>query len=114
MSEAGFHWEGFARALQGDAMLLLGGLVLLVVVSLLINRAFNLSAERQGVTADKVKEMRWWKRKIITVLIVLAIVSFGWRITTFALANRIPRADVDKSGVYEKMDSNIKPPSGRR
>lgn len=108
MTTSGFHWEGLLRALQGDIMALIGFIVILLVVGWIVGQMVKQSAGAGKEMDDDAKNVLKWRKKIIICLILLASFLFAWRAVTFISANRIPRADVDKSSVYDQMNLNIK------
>ena len=47
---------------------------------------------------------RLWINRIAVVLLTLAALWLGWCVVLFSTTNRTPRADIDRSGVYEQMN----------
>lgn len=108
MSVNGFHWEGFLRAMQGEIMALVGFIIFLLFIGWIVAWLTKRAVEERKSTSEEMQEILKWRGKIIKLLIIISLLIFGWQAVTFIAANRIPRADVDKSSVYDQMDSNIK------
>lgn len=87
-------WEGFLRSLQGDLMVAIGALVLIGILYLLLLRFAPADRARNGIH----------RGAALLVLFVLVVVA--WRAFSVGAANRTPRQDVDKSGVYDQMNSH--------
>lgn len=108
MATTGFHWEGLLRALQGDIMAFIGLFFLLLLIVWSIGRVVNKLIETGNMTGDEAKKIFKWRRGIFIFFVLLAIIVLTLRAVVFISVNRIPRADVDKSSVYEQMNSNLK------
>lgn len=115
----GMRWEGLLRALQGDisiaVIVIIAGLVALV-----FGRRFIASSESAGVIGQKTGRIaRAYANAAFRVLLVLTAIVLAIRFAQVAAVNRIPRADAEKSGVYEQMKQNTgggdsKKPAPRR
>ena len=92
---------GFLQGMQANAMALTGTLVFLLVVFLII-RSFIARFVDQG-EADSMRRGINWAAGVIAIV---AVVGFGINGANYA-TNAIPRTDLDKSSVYDQMNSNI-------
>jgi hypothetical protein len=110
MTPRGFAWEGFFRSLQGDLMSFVGSLVLVLVALVLVRWAIKKLRDDNGLAATKAQAARNWAGRIAMALALVAVAAVMWRAASFASINRTPRADIDRSGVYEQMDTLTKPP----
>lgn len=110
-STQGFSWEGFFRSLQGDFMGLAGFVLFIIVVLLIIRWVTGKAEEDSSLDSAEGLLIRKWAGRIVSLLCIVAVVITGWRAATFTVANRLPRADIDRSGTYEQMDALTKRPS---
>lgn len=101
----GFHWFGLIRALQGEIVIFLAFVFLSFIVAKIIKFVINKSLEAGDIEDEQAKKGREWVSKGFIIILLLVTLVLGWRFANYMLANRVPRADVDKSSVYEKMDS---------
>jgi NADH:ubiquinone oxidoreductase subunit 6 (subunit J) len=102
MSEQGFHWEGFFRAFQGE----ITGVVFLIIISIFVLIVFRLFLKVTHILNDSEKETaRKWSAITMIIIVVLSLVGLVCEMSMFASSNRMPRSDVDKSGVYEQMET---------
>ena len=102
MSASGFHWEGFFRAMQGD----ITGVVAVIVCSITTLIVYRTFLKGTRLLDDSVKaRARKLSSNIAYFVILIALFYLGWKIVTVTASNRMPRSDVDKSGVYQQMDS---------
>ena len=102
MSASGFHWEGFFRAMQGD----ITGVVAVIVCSITTLIVYRTFLKGSRLLDDSVKaRARKWSTILVCFVIAFALFCLGWKMVTVAASNRMPRSDVDKSGVYQQMDS---------
>lgn len=105
MSTHGFYWVGFLRALQGDFT----ALVLTLIVATLL--FFLARGVLRGAFAGL--ERRWGSGifgRLFAIALALIVAGFLLHAVLVASANRIPRSDVDSSGVYQQMDSHLSQP----
>ena len=87
-------WEGFARSLQGDLMAAGGFLVIIGILYLFLSRlAQNDEVKKQFMMG-------------VAALVLLVLAAVMWRAVSMGAVNRMPRQDVDKSGVYDQMNSH--------
>lgn len=105
---SGFNWEGFFRAFQGNLTSFVGFLILILVLWFIINLVTG-RLQKAGDIGAKAATIgrRWTSGVAMIALLVLAIITC-WQAATMASINRMPRADVDKSGVYEAMKDNLR------
>lgn len=102
MSVDGFHWEGFFRTMQRD----ITGVVFLIVGTIFGLFVFRLWLKATRLLDDSQKQSARKRSAILLcVITVLSLVGLAWKMAVVASTNRLPRADVDKSGVYQQMDS---------
>jgi len=113
MSETGFHWEGFFRALQGDIWSTVWVLIC-VTVGFFLFRFFvkKANADRSN-DEPMMREARKWSRIALLFVIALQLSILAFKAGSYAMANRMLRSDVDKSGVYEQMDSTASESGGK-
>jgi len=103
-----FAWEGFFRALQGDLLSFAGFLIFVFVAFLTVRWAIRRGESGNGLNASQAQAARRWAGRLATALVLISVVAAIWRAAMFASINDIPRADVDRSGVYEQMDALTK------
>ncbi|OGC59706.1 hypothetical protein A3A70_00120 [candidate division WWE3 bacterium RIFCSPLOWO2_01_FULL_42_11] len=106
MSTDGFHLEGFFRALQADVVSLIGFLFFILLAYIIVRVAIV-----QG-DVEFQRVVNWGAG----ILVLLVLLIFGSSAANYAASNRIPRNDVDGSGVYDQMNSHLatpNPSSGR-
>lgn len=97
---------GFLQGLQADLMGLIAALVIISVVIGVIHY-FIRNAAKDSSDKELANDFLKWVDRIGLLVIVLTVIGFGIHAAVYA-TNSIPRSDLDKSGVYEQMDSNIK------
>jgi hypothetical protein len=105
-----FSWEGFFRSLQGDLLSFAGFLLFVFVASLVIRWAITKGQRDNAFDASQARAVRRWAGRTATALVLIGVVALIWRAALLASINDIPRADVDRSGVYEQMDALTKGP----
>jgi hypothetical protein len=103
-SAAGINWEGLARALQGEFTAYIGLLALALIALVYARKAGTAS-----LAAAEAKAARQMATRVFLTVAILATAALGWRVATYASINRMPRADADKSGVYDQMKQNAAP-----
>lgn len=95
-------WEGFLRSLSSDIFVGVGSLfvvaILYLIVSIIVRKSANSSEESRDTMVVA--------RVIAVVLVVSVVLILFGRAASVAFANRVPRQDIDKSPVYEQMDSH--------
>ena len=105
MSTHGFYWVGFMRSLQGDftsmALAIIGFTIVFFIARAVMKDAFAGFQQRWG---------RQILGRIFGAVIILIIGGFVLRAALVASYNRIPRSDVNASGVYQQMDSHLSNP----
>jgi hypothetical protein len=105
-STHGFYWAGFLRTLQGDVTGMAVSLIVLIAV-LLGARAFV--RQRSGGPDSRQAALARTNRSV-AVLALLFVGGFVLHAALMTSSNRIPRSDVNKSGVYDQMDSHLTNP----
>jgi cytochrome bd-type quinol oxidase subunit 2 len=103
-----FAWDGFFRSLQGDFMSL-AGLLVLIAVALLVGHWLLKWSLGNGVNDEEARAARLWAGRIATIVTLCAVGVVVWRAVSLASVNRMPRADLDRSEVYQQMKS-LEPP----
>ncbi|MBX9926400.1 MAG: hypothetical protein K2Y05_08590 [Hyphomicrobiaceae bacterium] len=107
----GMRWEGLLRALQGELMAATV-VIVLALVAWSYGRKFIASAERGGtIEAATGLTARSYANGAFRVVLVLTSILIAVRAAQVMAVNRTPRADADKSGVYEQMKANTKEPA---
>jgi hypothetical protein len=102
----GMRWEGLLRALQGDISIAVVAIIA-GLVSLILGRRFIASAETGGTIGRNTGQLaRSYANAAFRVLLLLTVVGLAIRFAQVAAVNRMPRADANKSGVYEQMKQN--------
>lgn len=107
MTSTGLHIEGLLRALQGDIMSLVVFVIVIGIIWFVARRVLKTAG--RNLDGDELKTARRNIRSIAWILVLVAFVLFAWRVVTFASANRLPRSDVDKEDVYDKMNEAAAP-----
>jgi hypothetical protein len=97
----GMRWEGLFRALQSEITTTIAILILTTIAYLVARRA----VAKTGAS-NTTKTIRSTINRVFVAVILIAIAALAWRIATFSAINRLPRADADKSSVYEQMKRN--------
>lgn len=92
--------EGFLRSLQANGLIFVGFLVALAL-AYLFARWF---IKHQAPDDEVAQTARVWTNFVTTSLVIVAVVVLSWRAFEMASINRMPRADVDRTGVYEQMN----------
>jgi hypothetical protein len=100
--------EGFLRVIQGDLTGVLGLILFIIVAALLVRWLLGLGQGEDGLSAKDVQDARRLTRSLALWIVLFALIGFSWRMVVLASVNYMPHADIDKSSVYEQMNSNIK------
>jgi hypothetical protein len=82
---------------------LAGALLVILVVWLVVRSIIGRGAA--GITQTR---LRAWADRGASLLALVIVGGMLWHVVTVATANRLPRQDVDRSPVYDRMDSIIK------
>lgn len=99
----GMNWTGLARSLQPEIMGSTGGLLAILIAWLTI----RWGARRAGAGVVQSQLYKWTDRG--ACLLAIAIVGgMLWHALLVVSINRLSRQDVDRSGVYERMEAIIK------
>jgi len=92
---------GLLRALQTDILIFV-----VFVFGLFTVRYVILLLARWTGTAPAgfaVPELASWVNRLTFLTLIIATMIFVWVAMVMATTNSIPRADIDRSGVYEQM-----------
>jgi len=97
------NWIGLLRSLQAEIIELVG-----VVLAILITWLVVRSAIRRGVAGVAQPRLRARIDRGASLLALVIVGGMLWHVITVAIANRLPRQDVDGSPVYERMEAITK------
>ena len=97
------NWIGLVRSLQAEIIGVTGALLLILVVWLAVRAIIGRSAS--GIARTR---LRTWADGGASLLALVIVGGMLWHVITVAAVNRLPRQDVDKSSVYERMDAITK------
>ena len=100
----GFAWDGFFRSLQGDFMSLAGFLILIAMALVIGHRVIKWSLAN-GVNDREARAARLWATRVAAIVTLCAVGVMVGRAVSLASVNRAPRADLDRSEVYQQMKS---------
>lgn len=101
-------FEGLMRALQPQAFALVG-IIVAILVTLFRVKALGRALMMEDTT---VGEFSSWKRvanQVAGLVIVIVLVGFIFQAATQTFSLRVPRSDVDGSGVYQQMENVAQP-----
>jgi hypothetical protein len=104
----GFAWDGFFRSLQGDFISLAGFLILIAVALFIGHRVIKWSLG-SGINDQEARAARLWAGRVAAIVTLCAVGVVVWRAVSLASVNRVPRAELDRSEVYQQMKS-LEPP----
>lgn len=102
MSEHGFNFEGFLRTLQPDIGGVLGSMLFMLIFWVIVSMVINRTRDDNPEAKSHQRILNWGVAAVVIAILVLTIYGALGRMA----ANRIPRSDVDKSAVYERMESH--------
>ena len=102
----GLNLEGLARALQGQITLLIVLSVLAIAVQLPVPRVVAHAAKSQNLDSVAASRMLRSTRLAVAIACLMPAALLIWQAAMVASVNRMPRADVEKSQVYEQMKAN--------
>jgi len=97
------NWIGLFRSLQPEITGMVSGLALVLVIWLVT----RVIVGRSAPIAVKAR-FRAWTDGAASLLALIIVGGMLWHVIAVASANRLPRQDVDRSPVYERMDAIIK------
>jgi hypothetical protein len=97
------NWAGLARSLQPEIIGSTGGLLAILIAWL----AIRWGARRAGANVAQSQLYKWTNRGA-SLLAIAVVGGMVWQVFLVASTNRLPRKDVDRSAVYERMDAIIK------
>lgn len=95
-------WEGFARSILSD---LWAGAAILFIIAILYGLASFFAGKNNDSLEDQKQAMSLVRIIAALVVVITFVILFG-RAASVAFANRIPRQDIDRTPVYEQMDSH--------
>jgi hypothetical protein len=98
------HIEGFFRSLQGTFLAALIAIVVILIASWTVQKAFVEGNDESSLNdhAGFQKTLKFWTRRALLAVIILFVVHA----LVVGFTNRMPRNDMDRSGVYEQMNSH--------
>jgi len=97
-------WEGYLRSLQGSFMI-----AAVLLVAMLLAYLFSRWLIRQAAPSEiSARESRSRINRITVILMMLVVTGLGFRMATIAAINVMPRSDIDRTGVYNQMNDNLK------
>jgi hypothetical protein len=99
----GMNWTGLVRSLQPEIMGSIGGLLAILIAW----RVIRLSTRRSGAG---IRQAQLNKLTNLSASLMAIAIAGGllWHAFSVISINRLPRRDVDRSPVYERMDAIIK------
>jgi hypothetical protein len=99
---------GFLQGLQADLMSLIGSLICICLLWFIVRWVVRTSvADASKTETAQALQALQSVNKVMKFIILLTVLGFGVHAATFA-TNAIPHTDLDKSSVYDQMNSNIK------
>jgi len=99
------NWEGFFRSLSSDFGTAIGS-ISVVIVAYCVALFFIRRGSSELLEKDNAPVVLRTMRRVLGVLVLLTVVVLFGRAASVAFANRMPRNDINKSPVYEQMDSH--------
>lgn len=106
MSEYDFRWVDFIRVLQVHITTVVLLFVLIAIVYVLL----MLIVKRSDLPSNRRRTIKTGVRRVVGVLSLLITIGFVVNAAVVASVNRVPRSDIDKSGVYQQIDSHLTNP----
>jgi len=97
------NWIGLFRSLQPEITGMVGGLALVLAIWLVIRVMVG-----RSVPVGAKARFRAWTDGAASLVALVIVGGMLWHIIAVATANRLPRQDVDRSPVYERMDAITK------
>jgi len=97
------NWTGLARSLQPEIIGSTSGLLVILIAWL----AMRWCARRAGAGVAPSQLYKWTNRGA-SLLAIVIVGGLLWHALLVVSINRLPRQDVDRSVVYERMDGIIK------
>jgi hypothetical protein len=103
----GINWEGLLRALQTEITVSIGIIAFAFIAMVLVRRYLFEAQDERGLGPDLTRAgLRIATRSFLVVTLV-TLGALAWKFASVASVNRMPRADADKSGVYEQMRQTL-------
>jgi len=106
-----FATEGLLRQLMPSAVGTIAFIVFILVIMFIVSRVGARAKSKELAPGADVAETMDWVKWGGRLVILLALLGFGWNAVTVTTLNRAPRADLDGSAVYQQMQNNITTPS---
>jgi hypothetical protein len=97
------NWIGLARSLQAEIIGTVGALLIILVIWLIVRVIIG-----RSTTGAAQARFRSWTDRGASLIALVIIGGMLWHVFTVAAVNRLPRQDVDRSSVYERMDAITK------
>ena len=97
------NWTGLARSIQPEIIGSAGGLLAILIAWLTIRSG----AHHTGAGIAR-SQLYKWTNRAASLLVIAIVGGMLWQVFLVASINRLPRQDVDRSAVYERMDGIIK------
>jgi hypothetical protein len=97
------NWIGLARSLQAEIIGTVGALLIILVIWLIVRVIIG-----RSTTGASRARFRSWTDRGASLIALVIIGGMLWHVFTVAAVNRLPRQDVDRSSVYERMDAITK------
>lgn len=96
---------GLLRVLGPDLTWALATTLVIVTVVLLVNHFIGAAGEANpDIPAADVARSRRNIRRVAWWVWIVVVIGFVWHAATTTASLRIPRSDVDATGVYQRMD----------
>jgi len=110
MTTEGFNLEGLLRSMQGDVMGLIGFIIFILLVLWFARFLIGKTKGEIGMTDEQAVSAKRTVRTVAGAIIILGLGGFAWHAVSVTAANRIPRSDVNKAGVYDQMNNVAQTP----
>jgi type II secretory pathway component PulK len=107
LSTDGMRWEGLFRALQGDISAAIAALLFIGLLLFLASRIIAALERKQSLGTRVARTARVASQVVALGLAGIALIPLVPKMAAMIAANRIPRADTDKSAVYDQMRNNV-------
>jgi heme A synthase len=93
---------GFLQGMQANMMSIVGTIIFILMVWLLARFIISKMTDNEDDATSAKRFINW----SAAIVVLLSFVGFSMNAMTFA-TNQIPHSDLDKSPVYNEMNSNI-------
>jgi len=98
------NFVGFFRTMQPEIITLVVVIALIFIAALFMNALFD----SQKNCGEDVETPRIFFNVFMSIIAIFVLVCFGLSAFSSFSKNRMPRQDVDRTGIYQQMDSNLK------